>query len=346
MTILGGIEIDDINYQDNEIKNSIQNNDKIEDNLHIIMVISNPCQYARRYILAREFVLRIENEKNVILYIVELVYGNKQQFRVTNNRNKKHLQIRTDTSPLWHKENMINIGVEKLLPNNWKAFAWIDADIEFENAEWATDALKILNGSRDIIQLFSHAIDMDLNEDAMNIFASFGFQYTKKRPYNKNNINKMWHPGFAWACTKKAYQKMGGLYQMSILGAGDHNMALSLIGNGDISVNENVNDNYLQSILDFQKQIKGLRLGYTPGIIRHYFHGTKKNRRYAERWQILVNNKYSPKLHITQNKDGLLVPTKDCPQKMLDEIYDYFKQRNEDEGLLERIKELNISKNC
>jgi hypothetical protein len=37
------------------------------------------------------------------------------------------LQLRTDT-PIWHKENMINLGVRRLLSDNYKAFAWIDAD--------------------------------------------------------------------------------------------------------------------------------------------------------------------------------------------------------------------------
>lgn len=44
-------------------------------------------------------------EKNVKLYIVY----NNQSFKITEKNNKNHLQLRTDT-PLWHKENMINIG--------------------------------------------------------------------------------------------------------------------------------------------------------------------------------------------------------------------------------------------
>jgi hypothetical protein len=90
------------------------------------------------------------------LYIVELAYGN-QSFQVTKSNNTRHLQIRTNTAPLWHKENMINMAVQHLLPDSWKAFAWIDADIEFDSSSWALDTLKILNGSKDIVQLFSHA---------------------------------------------------------------------------------------------------------------------------------------------------------------------------------------------
>jgi len=74
-----------------------------------------------------------------------------------------------------------------------------------------------------------------------------------------------------------------------------------------------------------------LRLGYVPGIIRHFFHGSKKNRKYAQRWEILVRNNYEPTKHITIDNNGILVPTSECPQQMLKEIYLYFAERNEDE---------------
>jgi len=183
MTVINNIEIDDIKYCENEIKAAINNNEPIEDKLNVIIVISNPCQYGTRYLLAREFVRRIElEEPNVALHIVELAYDD-QQFYVTEKGNKKHLQIRTKTAPLWHKENMINLGVKYLLPKKWKAFAWIDADIEFENVSWALDTLKVLNGCKDVVQLFSHCVDMDKEKLTMKVFNSFGYQYTKKNRY-------------------------------------------------------------------------------------------------------------------------------------------------------------------
>lgn len=328
MTIINGIEIDDVKYIENEMKTAILNNDPLERVLHVVMVISNPCQFAQRYILAREFALRMEEEKDVLLYIVELAY-NKQGFHVTDSKNPRHLQLK-GSIPLWHKENMINIGIKKLLPPTWKVVAWIDADIEFENPEWAKDTLKILNGSRDIVQLFSHAIDMDSDENAMSVFPSFGFQFTKKRKYGLPGVNNMWHPGFAWACTRKAYEKIGSLYEESILGAGDHNMSLSLLNFGLKSVNPLTTEGYKESVLEFQKKAKNLRLGYVPGIIRHYFHGSKENRKYMERWKILVDHSYDPSLHITRNKDGLLIPTPECPKGLLEDILKYFAERMED----------------
>jgi hypothetical protein len=328
MTVINNIEIEKVDYKRNEMKEAIRNNEPIEDKLHVIMVISNPCTYGTRYKLANEFKKRMEDEEHVILYIVEMTYG-KQKFYVTESDNTRHLQLNTDV-PLWHKENMINIGVKKLLPHGWKAFAWIDADLEFENNSWALDTLKILNGCRDIVQIFSHCVDMNKEELSMSVFNSFGYQYTKKYKYCGTGIN-FWHPGYAWACTRKAYEKIGGLFQYSILGSGDHNMTFSLLNNGLKSINPDVTDNYKKCILDFQEKMRNLRIGYIPGVIRHYFHGTKQNRKYSERWKIIVKHQYDPITHIKQDKDGILIPTKEFPEQLKNDILNYFVERNEDE---------------
>lgn len=329
MTVINNIEIDDIQYKRNVIKEAIHNNEPIDDKLHVVLTISNPCLYARRYILIKEFIQRMElEETNVIVYVVELAYK-KQRFIITSDTNPRHLQIRTEV-PLWHKENMVNLGVRHLLPPRWKAMAWIDSDIEFENPSWAMDTLKVLNGTKDVVQLFSHCVDMDKNENAMHIFTSFGHQFVKERPYSSRLLN-FWHPGYAWACTRRAYEQMGGLYESAILGSGDHIMSLSFIQKGLTAINADSTDDYKASIVEFQDRVKRLRLGYVPGVIRHFFHGSKKNRGYGERWQILLKWGYSPSLHVTVDKRGVLVPTEACPEELLDEIMAYFKSRNEDE---------------
>lgn len=328
MTVIN-VENIDISYDPNIIKQAIKNNDPIEEKLHLIIVISNPCLYKIRYKLAKEFIKRIENEEeNVILYIVELAYQN-QKYYVTEENNKKHLRLRTNV-PLWHKENMINIGVKLLLPNGWKAFAWIDADIEFESNTWVLDTLKILNGTKDIVQVFSHCIDMGPNKETLNIFNSFGYKYTKNSSFGGKGLD-YWHPGYGWACTRKAFEKMGGLYQNAILGSGDNIMALSFIQNGLKAIDKASTDNYKQDVLKFQKNVANLRLGYVPGVIRHYYHGSKKNRKYTERWQILVKYNFDPLYMITLD-NGLIIPAKECPPKLISEILLYFKERNEDEN--------------
>ena len=50
-----------------------------------------------------------------------------------------------------------------------------------------------------------------------------------------------------------------------------------------------------------------------------------------ENWQILLKHNFDPKIHITTNNQVIIIPTQLCPQEMLDEIMEYFKERNEDE---------------
>jgi len=309
----------------NKVRSSIVHNDPVDSVLHVIMVVSNPSNFKRRYQLAREFMKRMNQEQSVQLYVVELCFPS-QEFVLTDSNDPYHLQLRTDT-PLWHKENLINCGV-KLLPSSWKAMAWIDADIEFESTTWATDCLRILNGYADIVQLFSHAVDMDKHENAMNIVTSAGYQY-EKRIVKKTGIH-YWHPGYAWACTRRAYEKMGGLYENAILGSGDYIMLSSLLGEVEQSIHVNNHDQYKKDVSAFQSRVTQLRFSYVPGMIRHYYHGAKVNRRYRERWQILVDHCYRPDDHVEKNKDGILVPTSQCPPKLLEDIMTYFNERNED----------------
>lgn len=311
-----------------EIQGAIINNDPLEEKLNVIAVISNPCLYKTRYRLAKDFIIKMEKDVNVRLIVVELVYG-CNKFEITNKDNPRHLQIQTTSKPIWSKENMINLGV-KLLPTNWEAFAWVDADIEFENPMWAIDTLKVLNGCCDVVQCFSHALDLANNKSNLNIFSSFGYQYATAKIFNLTGIN-YFHPGYAWAITRKAYEKIGCIYQDSILGSGDHIMALAFTGNARISIHKNSSKDFLESVLAFEYKAKQLRLGYTPGVIRHFYHGTKANRRYRERWQILLEYNFSPKLHLKIESNGLMVPSSSAPKGMLDAIKEYFSERKEDE---------------
>ena len=330
MTVINGIEIDNIYYKTNDIKYAIRNNDPLEEKLNVIIVVSNPCLFAKRYILLKEFVKRIEEEEDhVNLFVVEMVYG-QQRFIVTDKKNKNHLQLRTAT-PLWHKENMINLGVKYLLPANYKAFAWIDADLEFESSTWALDTLKILNGCKDVVQIFSHCVNMDAQKNTLNTYNSLGYSFSKGKPYTSSTTD-YWHPGYAWAMTRKAYEKLGGLYDKGILGSGDNVMALSFLNRVDAyTKNTRYTEDYRNSMLDYQLKAKSLRLGYTPGIIRHFFHGTKENRKYSQRWETLVKYQFSPFKHVTCDEKGVLIPTAEFSEDFKKDILAYFKERNEDD---------------
>ena len=170
----------------------------------------------------------------------------------------------------------------------------------------------------------------DDEENNLNIFNSFGYSFNKNKKFTTMGLD-YWHPGYAWAITRKAYEKIGGLYDKGVLGSGDNIMALSFINRCKSMNNINYGDDYNNSMLDYQVMSHKLRLGYVPGVIRHHYHGSKKNRNYTERWKILMKHKFSPIEHLTYDSQGILIPTNSFPQGFKEDIMNYFNERKEDE---------------
>lgn len=307
---------------------ALKSNDMIDNVLHVITTISNVQNFKRRYELMEQFIKRMEQCDNVILYIVELAYGN-QEFKITSAQNSNHLQLRTKHA-LWHKENMINVGIHKLLPEDWKAVAWIDGDVEFENVNWANDTLKILT-KFDLVQIFTVSFDLDEHEIPMSLFQSFGYKYCNGEKFEHKRGLNYWHPGYGWACTREFYEKIGGLYDRGIVGSGDYILTQSIFGNvacGDKKLKHFHDD--LKKYVDNVSNLD-ISIGFVPGTIKHYFHGSKAKRKYIERNNILITYDYNPLLHVQYDETGVLIPTENMPDGFLDDILEYFKQRNDDE---------------
>jgi hypothetical protein len=308
---------------------------ELTEKLNVLIVISNPCLYKRRYQLAKEFIERIRYNLHIELYIVELCYKD-QQFVITNSNNENHLQLRTEI-PLWHKENMINLGVKKLLPKDWKKFAFIDADIEFLEEDWVINTIKLLDNGYDIIQLYSKCKNLDINQNNFYTNNSFMYDFLNNNcSYNLKIKNTDWHPGFGWAMNRNIYEKITGLYDKSILGSGDNIMLFSILKNIKEFINERkCSNSFSDSLLRYQFNIHldnyKYSIAYLPTTIRHHWHGQLKNRKYLERSKILNKYNYNPDLFLRYDNNGLLIPTEECPKELLDDILNYFKERNEDE---------------
>lgn len=150
------------------------------------------------------------------------------------------------------------------------------------------------------------------------------YQYTSKK-------GSYWHPGYAWAATRYAIDTVGGLFELGILGAGDHHMACSLIGEYEVSVPGEMSEDYRGHLYVWQKRARHLHknVGYVKGTIFHYFHGKKSDRKYNDRWKVLIENKYRPSYDVYKDSQSLLVfrPSKD---QLRDNIMKYFGSRNED----------------
>ena len=336
-------------------------NEEITNEFYVIAVMTNPERFRTRPKLFREFMARMD-KYGAKLYVVEGAFGDRD-FEVTDPQNPRHIQIRTD-SELWYKENLINIGISRL-PSTWKYVAWIDGDIDFVRPDWIQETVHELQ-HHPIVQMFEDAIDTGPEHEVLTLFKGFAYCYKNNLPKKftrpqevkteetikeipdalTKHIKKSfsspyycdsgfpgtyWHPGYAWAATRSAINTLGGLFDMGIVGAGDHHMACCLIGQGEKSYPKNIHPNYKKYVLAWQERALRLHksLGYVKGTIYHFWHGKKRNRKYKERWQILVDNKFDPSIHIHKDWQGMW-SLHSGHEGLRNQIREYFQSRNED----------------
>lgn len=288
--------------------------------IYVILPYFNFCGFKRREKLFLEFVERMK-EYPVSMVVVS-AGGLPACLPVY-----KHIEVEYKDQ-IWVKENLINMAIRRL-PKNWKYVAWIDADISFVNENWVEDTIQELQNN-DVVQLFRSAIHLGPEQEVLKTDKSFGFMHKSGAIYSKTDKYGFWHPGFAWACTKKAYQKMGGLLDWAILGSGDRHMALALIGKVEYSAPGNIEDTYKQLLRKFEKSCRHLKLSYVSGTILHHWHGSLENRRYRERWEILTSNNYDPVTDVDYTKQGAITLTQ-RGRRLKNDIQHYFQERREDD---------------
>ncbi len=295
--------------------------------LNVIAVVSNPVGFHSRYRLFKEFQAYMATQ-DINLVVVELAFAGRD-FVCTEAGNPNHVQVRGH-SELWHKENLLNLGFQAL-PEDWKYAAWIDGDITFLNPHWVHDTLQALQHHK-VVQMFHHAADLGPRGELMQMHTSFGYLYNSGAPMTPRKGYSFPHPGFAWALTREAFESVGRLVDWAVLGAGDHHMAWALIGKAQDALPGGLHPNYVNRLMTWQSRAEHFikrDLGYVPGTITHHFHGKKKDRRYVERWQVLVKNNYDPDRDLKFNHWGVL-ELDGRNNGLRDGIRAYFRSRNED----------------
>jgi hypothetical protein len=325
---------------------------------YVIAVISNPARFQRRYELYWTF-LEMCQAAEVTVVTVELALG-ERPFMVTEQGNPLHVRLRT-IEELWHKENMINLGVARacqlhtLDPQRFKPareVAWVDADCRSARHPrlWFEETWHALQ-HYECVQMWESMIDLDLDTNCLGApMPSFMRNYVKFGTPNPDAVKlhklhyptghkSMGRPGLAWACNVDAWHKVGGLIDFCILGANDWYQAYSLIGalESVIRVREatKVPGPMERKLLHWERRAEHhikRDVGFVPGLVYHDFHGPKSARGYATRGEILTRNQFNPDTDIKYDAQGLLQLESYEPRqfRLRDEIRAYFKARNED----------------
>lgn len=303
------------------------------DNFYVVTMISNPVRFRSRYALYEQFAQHMK-EAGVKLITIELCFGDRNH-QITNANDPNHIQLQI-WDELWHKENAINIAVSRL-PANWEYVAWIDADVEFTRKDWAIETVHQLQHHH-VVQLFQTAADHGPNHELIADYKGFAYCYLNGIPaptygsYGGGIYGTYWHPGYAWAMRREAWDHLGGLIDWAVLGAADYHMAKALIGQATSSVPPKLHPNYHMLLNKWEKNAEIFikrDIGFVPGHLIHHWHGKKKDRRYRDRWKILATSNFDPINDIKRDWQGLwqLSPLK---PKLRDDLRGYFRSRNED----------------
>ena len=88
---------------------------------------------------------------------------------------------------------------------------------------------------------------------------------------------------------------------------------------------------YIKDVSDYRKKLLNFRITYLSSLIRHFYHGQKHIRNYDTRHKILISNKFNPNKDLIYNKDGLFEYSRECPEKLKKDLYEYFTMRREDQ---------------
>lgn len=298
--------------------------------LYVVTAYSNHLRWQSRRELYEKFKDHMRRS-GVKLVTVELQLGDRP-LEVINTDDPLDRGLRT-WDELWHKEQLINYGVFNVLPSNWEYVAWIDCDVEFvDEGKWLRETVEALQHHQ-WIQLFQTALDLGPCGETMQVHNGFVWSYLQGFPY-RNRAYQGWHPGYAWAARREAFEGVGGLFEYGVAGAGDHHMALALIDRAEDSFPKDVPQSYKDLVLAWEKRAKDVvrkDIGYINGSLLHYWHGRKADRQYFSRWDLLRTKKtgFNPCSDILRDHNGLWRFSNLNP-KLRDDFRRMFRQRNED----------------
>jgi hypothetical protein len=295
----------------------------ISKDVAICFVLFNPVQ-SKRLLMNLLYIKNMMDSKGYPTFTLELVLG-KNKPELTESKN---VFIVHGDSIMFHKEKLCRI-LEQKVPPVYKKLLFCDGDIIFKDPNWYFNLSKALD-KYDIVHPFKEGIWMDLT-------------YTQQMIRRKSSLlskSKLWdplyHPGFAWGFRREWYKKVG-FFDYAITGSGD-TLSCAAWMRKDFSPNSGSIPK--QAIEQKYKDYKNLvakyppRMSYLDGEVEHLWHGSRKNRKYAERHTMLNSVK---------NIDSILYTNKEGVFEFSDTAFNtpflnYFEERKDDDLSIEEIE--------
>jgi hypothetical protein len=300
------------------------------DDVAVISCYYNPSGY-RTKLLNFKIFEDIIRRSNINLIVVECAFGDADFTLVPSDGV---LQVRSP-HVMWQKERLINIALQKL-PKHITKVVWLDGDVLFSNPHWLTVTSELLEEVQ-VVQPFQAAIRLPQGAQFYSgegeIWDGFGYvRHRNSELLSDGVFHSHGHTGFAWAARAELLRKHG-LYDACISGGGDHFMAHAMCGDFDSPCVERMMGAHLKPhFIQWGKAVyhdtQG-RIGYTPGVLLHLWHGDTENRQYLRRHVELIEHNFDPIEDLILDDNGVWC-WKSSKPALRQWAFEYFDHRKED----------------
>jgi hypothetical protein len=115
-------------------------------------------------------------------------------------------------------------------------------------------------------------------------------------------------PGLAWACTRKAWDDVGGLLDIAIWGGGDWHMSHALIEKTEGMMRDDLHRNYKKLVNQWYQRCRThirRNVGMMEGAVFHNWHGRKTGRGYNTKHALLSAFGFDPLRHLKRDSQNL-----------------------------------------
>ena len=286
----------------------------------------------------RNFQLFRERLK-IPLCVVELAFEDKP-FELEEADADLLIQLRGG-DVLWQKEQLLNVGLHRLPPGCDKV-CWLDADVLFENPDWARQTSQLLS-QYVVVQPFFLSVrlkpgetrceieELPLGSAEHEVLHGIGYGMSAKGPACLSSYLAHGHSGYAWAARRSVLEKHG-FYWANVLGNADLNIAQAMFGGDKYLKTDRLSPAAQEHLKkwanEFYESVQG-SVTFVDGTLFHLWHGYKSKRLYHGRLEVLIEHDFDPDRDLAVSPEGPLVWASDKPG-LHEWCREYFAFREED----------------
>jgi hypothetical protein len=279
--------------------------------LAICLIIFNPAKSKK--LISNYFTMMEKLEPyNLPIFTLELVFNDREPEILGAYHVYGH-------SYMFHKERLCRL-LEQQVPDKYKKIAFMDTDLFYDNINWYYQTSKLLD-TYDVVQMFENAHWMNSKNTEKEL--------TRKSVLfmKEEEFNFKYHPGFAWAFRREYYNDVG-FFDWAVSGSGDTLSSAKWL-NKTLPLNFKSLPRPLHTeyIKYFNKP--NPKITYLKDVnIYHLYHGSRANRQYSQRHEMLFINQDIKEL-VFLNNQGIYEWTNKSKWNEL--FLNYFINRKDDE---------------